>query len=94
MGMTQAGGAPWLMAAMLAAGAVAAPGLESQEVAPPGDSDETGERPFSVSAGARLEIFESRRPVRALGRPGLRNGCGFRWSFSPRWYAGTSSMTL
>ena len=66
MDMTRTVGAPWLMAAMLTAGAVAAPGLQSQEVDSAGDSDETGDRLFSVSAGARLELFGVASPGASL----------------------------
>lgn len=67
MGLTRVGGMPWFVAAALAAGALAASGLEAQgqnpadiqaaqEVEPSVDSTEVWERPPIVSLGLRMEF--------------------------------------
>ena len=56
MGLTRVGGTPWFVAAALAAGTVAAPGLPAQEAEVPVDSTEMRDRPPIVSLGLRLEF--------------------------------------
>ena len=65
-GLTRGGGAPWLVAAVLAAGAVAAPNLQAQEGEPSVDSTEVRERPLSVSLGLRLEFLGLASPGASL----------------------------
>lgn len=67
MGLTRVGGPPWFVAAVLAAGTVAAPNLQAQEVELPVDSTETRERPFSVSLGLRLELMGVASPGASVG---------------------------
>ena len=57
---------PWFMVAVLAEVAVAVPGLQAQEVEPPGDSAEVEDRQFSVSPGVRLEFFGVASPGASL----------------------------
>lgn len=73
MRVTRVGRAPWFVAAVLAAGAVAAPGMQAQQVELPVDSTEVRERPPIVSLGLRLEfvgVMSSGASVRVTLIPG------------------------
>ena len=62
MNVTRVGGAPWFVAAVLVAGAVATPGVQAQEVELQVDSTKVRERPLSVSLGLRLEFVGVESP--------------------------------
>ena len=66
MGLKRVGGTQWFVAAVVAAGAVAAPGMQAQEVELRVDSSEVKERPLSVSLGLRLEFWEVTSPGASL----------------------------
>ncbi len=66
MNVTRVGGVPWFVAAVLVAGAVAAPGVQAQKVEPPVDSTEVRDGPFSVSLGLRLEFLGVASPGASL----------------------------